>query len=55
MDEETKLYVDMLKGVSLAAIITATFRDTSGGEKLVYLSFALIFFSLALWLVRNRK
>ena len=55
MDEETKLYVDMLKGVSLAAIVTVMFRETSTGEKIVYLGAALVMFALALRLVRKGK
>ena len=55
MDEETKLFVDMLKGVSLAAVITALFRDGSFLEKLVYLLIALGFFLVAWRLVRRGK
>ena len=55
MDEEAKLYVDMLKGVSLAAIVTVMFRESTPGEKIVYLSIAASAFALALWLVTKDK
>ena len=55
MDEETKLYVDMLKGLSLAAFITALFRDAPNGEDATLLFLGALFFVIAVWLVRNEK